>query len=257
MVLRPDREELARDIFEKWDLDFAVIGQLTDTGRIVVRHHGEVEADIPLAPLNDQAPLYTRPTVDTPKREKLNPARIEDRIGLTGRCEKLIGLPRSVLARLGLGPVRQHRRRPDGEAAGRRRCRRGEAGRPEARAGADHRLHAALLPGRPGNRRRPGRGRGLAQPDRRRRPAAGHHRQHEFRQSGKARDHGPVRRRHPRHGGGLRGAGLPGRLRQRQPLQRDRRPGDPAHPGDRRPRRAGRRRHRRSASRCRPGSTSC
>jgi phosphoribosylformylglycinamidine synthase II len=93
MVLRPDREQLARDIFTKWDLDFSIIGRITDTGRIVVRHHGVVEADIPLAPLNDQAPLYTRPTVDTPKAEKLNPARIEDRFGLTRALEKLLGCP--------------------------------------------------------------------------------------------------------------------------------------------------------------------
>ncbi len=93
MVLRPDREQLARDIFAKWDLDFAIIGRITDTGRIVVRHHGVVEADIPLSPLNDQAPLYTRPTVDTPKLEKLNPARIEDRYGLTAALEKLVGCP--------------------------------------------------------------------------------------------------------------------------------------------------------------------
>jgi phosphoribosylformylglycinamidine synthase II len=93
MVLRPDREQLARDIFAKWDLDFSIIGRITNTGRIVVRHHGVVEADIPLAPLNDQAPLYTRPTVDTPKLEKLNPARIEDRYGLTAALEKLVGCP--------------------------------------------------------------------------------------------------------------------------------------------------------------------
>ena len=93
MVLRPDREQLARDIFAKWDLDFAVIGRITDTGRIVVHYKGVVEADIPLAPLNDLAPLYTRPTVDTPKSEKLNPARIEDRYGLTRALEKLVGCP--------------------------------------------------------------------------------------------------------------------------------------------------------------------
>ena len=93
MVLRPDRQQLARDTFGKWELDFAVIGRITDTGRIVVRHHGAVEADIPLAPLNDQAPLYTRPTVDTPKSEKLNPVRIEDRFGLTRALEKLVGCP--------------------------------------------------------------------------------------------------------------------------------------------------------------------
>jgi phosphoribosylformylglycinamidine synthase subunit PurL len=93
MVLRPDRQDLARQIFEKWDLDFAVIGHLTDTGRITVRHNGRIEADIPLAPLNDQAPLYTRPIAETPKGEKLNPARIEDRLGLTRALEKLVGCP--------------------------------------------------------------------------------------------------------------------------------------------------------------------
>jgi len=93
MVLRPDREQFARDIFAKWDLDFAVIGKLTNSGRITVRQHRRVEAEIPLAPLNDQAPLYTRPTVDTPKREKLNAARIEDRYGLTRALEKLVACP--------------------------------------------------------------------------------------------------------------------------------------------------------------------
>ncbi len=93
MVLRPDRQDLARGIFEKWDLDFAVIGTLTDTGRLTVSHNGKLEADIPLAPLNDQAPLYTRPIVDTPKRERLNPARIEDRVGLTNALKTLIACP--------------------------------------------------------------------------------------------------------------------------------------------------------------------
>ena len=220
MVLRPDREQLARDIFHEMGpgLSPSSAGSPTPAASSSAIT-ASVEADIPLAPLNDQAPLYTRPTVDTREIGKAEPGadrgplRPDPCPGETG------GLPRPVLARLGLGPVRQHRRRPDRKAARRRRCRRGEAGGPETRAGADHRLHPSVLPGRPGNRRRPGRRRSLAQPDRGRRPPAGHHRQHEFRQSGKARDHGPVRRRHPRHGRRLRGAGLPRRLRQRQPLQ--------------------------------------
>jgi phosphoribosylformylglycinamidine synthase len=93
MVLRPDRESVARAIFEKWDLDFAIIGHITDTGRIVVLHNGVVEADIPLAPLNDEAPLYTRPTTETPKGEKLNPARVESRVGLASALETLVGCP--------------------------------------------------------------------------------------------------------------------------------------------------------------------
>jgi phosphoribosylformylglycinamidine synthase len=93
MVLKPERESVARAIFEKWDLDFSIIGHITDTGRITVRHQGEIKADIPLAPLNDQAPLYTRPTVETPKQEQLNAARIEDRLGLTAALRKLLACP--------------------------------------------------------------------------------------------------------------------------------------------------------------------
>ncbi|MBS0959647.1 MULTISPECIES: phosphoribosylformylglycinamidine synthase subunit PurL [Acetobacter] len=65
MVLKPERTEVARKIFEKWELDFAIIGHLTDTGHIVVRHKGQVEADIPLDPLAEQAPIYDRPATRT------------------------------------------------------------------------------------------------------------------------------------------------------------------------------------------------
>lgn len=61
MVLKPGREAFAEAIFKKWELDFAVIGTVTDTGRMVLEHHGEVVCDIPLAPLADDAPLYDRP----------------------------------------------------------------------------------------------------------------------------------------------------------------------------------------------------
>ncbi|UVO54488.1 phosphoribosylformylglycinamidine synthase subunit PurL [Sphingomonas sp. SUN039] len=62
MVLKPGREAFAEAIFRKWELDFAVIGEVTDTGRMVLDHHGEVVADIPLGPLADDAPLYDRPS---------------------------------------------------------------------------------------------------------------------------------------------------------------------------------------------------
>ncbi|MCW3474472.1 phosphoribosylformylglycinamidine synthase subunit PurL [Limobrevibacterium gyesilva] len=91
MVLRPDRQDVARAIFEKWDLDFAVIGHLTDTGRIVVKHRGVVEADIPLDPLAEQAPLYHRPTVEPPKPAPLGP--VADPVGLAAGLMTLIGCP--------------------------------------------------------------------------------------------------------------------------------------------------------------------
>jgi phosphoribosylformylglycinamidine synthase len=63
MVLKPGREAEAEAIFRKWELDFAVIGQVTETGHMVLRWNGEVVADIPLAPLADEAPLYDRPAL--------------------------------------------------------------------------------------------------------------------------------------------------------------------------------------------------
>ena len=61
MVLKPGREAEAEAIFRKWELDFAVIGEVTDTGHMVLEWNGEVVCDIPLAPLADEAPLYDRP----------------------------------------------------------------------------------------------------------------------------------------------------------------------------------------------------
>ncbi|MBX9795824.1 phosphoribosylformylglycinamidine synthase subunit PurL [Sphingomonas sp.] len=66
MVLKPGREAEAEAIFRKWELDFAVIGEVTDTGRMVLVHHGETVADIPLEPLADEAPVYDRPARATP-----------------------------------------------------------------------------------------------------------------------------------------------------------------------------------------------
>jgi phosphoribosylformylglycinamidine synthase subunit PurL len=63
MVLKPGREDFAQSIFRKWELDFSVIGEVTDTGRMVLEHHGAVVADIPLGPLADDAPLYDRPAM--------------------------------------------------------------------------------------------------------------------------------------------------------------------------------------------------
>jgi len=68
MVLHPEKQAEAEAIFRKWGLEFAVIGRLTDTKRFVVKRGGEVKADLPIKELGDEAPLYDRPWVATPKR---------------------------------------------------------------------------------------------------------------------------------------------------------------------------------------------
>jgi len=91
MVLKPGREAFAEAIFRKWELDFAVIGHVTDTGRMVLKWKGDVVADIPLAPLADEAPLYDRPHVPTPKRAELTD--LPESIDLTADLLTLMGSP--------------------------------------------------------------------------------------------------------------------------------------------------------------------
>src|SRR5689334_8527085 len=66
MVLKPEKEKEAEAIFRKWGLDFAVVGHTTPDMRFIVKHHGDVMADLPIKELGDEAPLYDRPHVASP-----------------------------------------------------------------------------------------------------------------------------------------------------------------------------------------------
>lgn len=55
-------EEEIINIFHKWDLDAAVVGEVTDTGRMELFWHGEKCADIPVDPVSEEAPILDRPT---------------------------------------------------------------------------------------------------------------------------------------------------------------------------------------------------
>ena len=66
VVLHPDASDTAHAILQKWDLDCAEIGRVTDSGRLVLNFNGAVAADIPLSPLVDDAPEYDRPHEPTP-----------------------------------------------------------------------------------------------------------------------------------------------------------------------------------------------
>ena len=66
MVLHPEKEDEARAIFDKWDLDFAVIGETIAEDRFLIEHKGKVMADLPLRALSGNAPEYDRPWVQTP-----------------------------------------------------------------------------------------------------------------------------------------------------------------------------------------------
>ncbi|MGE0733759.1 MAG: phosphoribosylformylglycinamidine synthase subunit PurL [Alphaproteobacteria bacterium] len=93
MVLKPGREDIARRIFEKWELDFAVIGRITDTGRMVLRMGGKTYAEIPVDPLVSQAPEYKRPWVPTPKRAVIQAGDVPAPTDLRAALIKLLASP--------------------------------------------------------------------------------------------------------------------------------------------------------------------
>lgn len=93
MVIRPDREADARAIFEKWHLEFAVIGRLSDSGRIRLRRDGETVADIPVRPLVDAAPEYDRPWEPTPSQPELAVADTPATADPAAALLRLIGCP--------------------------------------------------------------------------------------------------------------------------------------------------------------------
>jgi phosphoribosylformylglycinamidine (FGAM) synthase-like enzyme len=159
MVLKPGKEAFAEAIFHKWELDFAVIGEVTDTGGMVL-FHGETVCDIPLGPLADDAPLYDRPHVPTPKRAPL--ADIPACADLGADLREADGQPRHRLARW---IWEQYDNKVGGDTragAGRRRCGRACPWHRQG-AGDQHRLHPALLLRRSGRGRQAGSGGMLAQ----------------------------------------------------------------------------------------------
>ncbi len=73
MVLRPEKEDVARAVFAKWDLDFAIVGETIAEDRFLVMLDGEIKADLPLKALAGSAPEYDRPWVETPEPRPLGP----------------------------------------------------------------------------------------------------------------------------------------------------------------------------------------
>ena len=93
MVLRPGSEDKAKAIFQKWELDFAVVGITTDTGRLFVKHNGQVEADLPVKTLADSAPEYERPWVETETQKTVNPEEVDAPADIADALMNMISHP--------------------------------------------------------------------------------------------------------------------------------------------------------------------
>jgi len=93
MVLKPEKEQEAEAIFRKWGLDFAIVGETTPSKRFIVRHGGDVMADLPIKELGDQAPEYKRPFVSMAKLEEVDAESVHAPVGIVEALEKLLATP--------------------------------------------------------------------------------------------------------------------------------------------------------------------
>jgi phosphoribosylformylglycinamidine synthase len=93
MVIKPGHEGPAEAIFRKWGLDFAVIGHTTDTLRFVIRHGGEIMADLPIKELGDEAPEYDRPWTPTSKKPVLAASAAAAPVSNVQALLALVGTP--------------------------------------------------------------------------------------------------------------------------------------------------------------------
>src|SRR5210317_2209148 len=80
MVLRPELEAEAKAVFDKWDLDFAIVGETIEEDRFLICLNGDVKADLPLSKLASTAPEYNRPWVETPAAAPLSDVPVVDPI---------------------------------------------------------------------------------------------------------------------------------------------------------------------------------
>jgi phosphoribosylformylglycinamidine synthase len=93
MVLEPSKEEVAKAIFVKWGLDFAIVGKTTDDLRFRVIHQGEEVANLPIKDLGDQAPEYDRPWKEPGKFPALPAASVAAPADYKATLLSLVGSP--------------------------------------------------------------------------------------------------------------------------------------------------------------------
>jgi phosphoribosylformylglycinamidine synthase subunit PurL len=91
LVADKGREEEVFEVFRKWGLDAVEIGVVTDDGKLRVRHHGEIVAEIPNRELADEAPLYDRPHTTPMRKAPLDPPTRLPIANVQSALPKLLG----------------------------------------------------------------------------------------------------------------------------------------------------------------------
>ncbi len=96
IIVHKGCEEEVKRIFDKWDLPWAEVGEVTGDGLMVVKNHGEAIATVPAAKLADEAPIYHREAREPAYREQVRALQLADIPALAdpqAALVKLLGWP--------------------------------------------------------------------------------------------------------------------------------------------------------------------
>ena len=93
MILKPGSEEKAKLIFDKWDLDFAIIGEVTNTGRLILTKDGFEACNLPLKPLVEDAPEYNKPYEIKINTKVLKPSELKTNLTIMDILIKIFKNP--------------------------------------------------------------------------------------------------------------------------------------------------------------------
>ena len=93
IILKSGKEKSAEKIFNKWGLDFAIIGKTTDTKNLVLQFNKKEVGNIPLSSLSDQAPLYNRKWKKNSANKKANAPKDFKNFNLLNSLKKILGSP--------------------------------------------------------------------------------------------------------------------------------------------------------------------
>jgi phosphoribosylformylglycinamidine synthase len=96
IIVHKGREAEVKRIFDKWDLPWSEIGHVTDTGRMVVRQHGKIVADIPAKKIADESPVYQRESQEPEYLKEVRAFRLDgiaDTLDAAGDLKELLAWP--------------------------------------------------------------------------------------------------------------------------------------------------------------------
>ncbi len=96
IIVHKGREAEVKRIFDKWDLPWSEIGHVTDTGRMVVRQHGKIVADIPAKKIADESPVYQREAQEPEYLKEVRAFRLDgiaDTKDAAGDLKELLAWP--------------------------------------------------------------------------------------------------------------------------------------------------------------------